>query len=219
MRDWRANVREQLGTLRLAPAEAEEVLDELAGHLEECYDALRAQGMAEEEAYKWTCACAGNWGELRQAIVSATEVEMIQDRVRQIWLPSLITLMCAWGLLAILMWAGVQPIMTRPAEPLGLIFYFPWLVVLPAIGAVGGYLSRRAMGRGWRVYLAGVFPVVAIAIVFLLVIPFSLVVDRHVALAIKFSALAAGMFSWVVMPGIALCVGVALEGLRRPRTA
>ena len=69
--------------------------------------------------------------------------------------------------------------------------------------------------RGWKVYVAGAFPVVAIAVVFLLILPWSFIADHQVVPALKLSGFAAGMVSWVLLPGIALCLGIALQGMRR----
>src|SRR5208283_3002973 len=109
-------------------------------------------------------------------------------------------------------------VMTHPAEPRGLIVYVPWLGVLPVIGALGAYLSRRANGTGWRVYIAGAFPAIAIACVFLLILPFGLAVDPHVIHDFELVSMAANTFSWVLLPGMALCIGVVLQGLWKSGT-
>jgi hypothetical protein len=212
MRDWRGYVTENLGSLRLDGAEAEEVACELAGHLAECYEALRAQGLLEEEAFLRTCAEVGNWKELRRGVISVKEEGTMVDRVKQIWVPSLVTLLCSFVAFALLTWAGKEPVMRR-----GLILYVPWLLILPLIGAAGGYLSRRAQGVGWRVYVAGAFPAVAIAVIFLITFPFAFAVgvDPRVVPGFKFTNLVSMAISWVIVPGIALWLGVVLQNLRR----
>ena len=222
MPDWSANVREQLGALRLEPAEAEEILDELAGHLEECYDALLARGVPEEEAFARACEQAGSWKKLRRGVTSAKREGIMQKRVKQFWMPALVTLLAGWGLLTLLILSGVQPVMWYlgdPPTPIYLIFYWPWLVLLPLIGAAGGYMSRKARASGWRVYLVGSFPALAMACVFLVILPWSLVVDAHVVRDFAWLGLTAMTFSWVILPGIALCIGVVLEGLRKAKAA
>ncbi len=215
MRDWRAYVNERLGSGRFD--HGEDVADELATHLEECYAVLRAEGLPEEEAYASTCVRTGNWEELRREVISAKQEGTIMVRVRQIWVPSLVTLLASFGLMAVLIRAGIQPIVSHPGEPRGIILYLPWLLVLPLIGAAGAYLSRRAQGSGWRVYLAGAFPALAILAVFLLILPFRLAIDPYVVHDFELGALVSMILSWTVLPGIALCIGVALEGLRNAR--
>jgi hypothetical protein len=215
MRDWRAYVNERIGSAGFE--EIGDVADELAGHLEECYAALRAQGLSEEEACAWTCVRAGNWEELRRGVISAKQEGTIMDRVRQIWVPSLVTLSASFGVMAVVIGAGIQPIISHPGEPRGIILYLPWLLVLPLIGALGAYLSRRAQGTGWRAYLVGAFPAVAILVAFLLILPFRLAIDPYVVHDFQLGALVSTILSWTILPGIALCIGVALEGLRKSR--
>jgi len=219
MPDWRAHVRDHLGSLRHVRAEEEEVVCELAGHLEECYAALRAKGMPEEEAFSETCARAGNWEELRSGIVSAIEEGTMNDRVKQIWVPGLVTLLSSYVVLTLFQRIGVRPMVLHPGEPRGVVLYLPWLFLLPLIGAVGAYLSRRALADGWRVYLAASLPALALGAFFLLLFPLAFALDRQVPLHIKGTALVAMMVGWVALPGIALCLGVALQGLSKRRTA
>ena len=138
----------------------------------------------------------------------------MQERVKQFWLPSLVTLLLGWGILTILIWAGVQPFMTRPGQAEGLYMYWPWLAALPFVGALGAYMSRRAQSQRWKVYVAGAFPAVAIAIIFLLLLPWGFIVDPQVAPSLKLTGFAAGIVSWVLLPGIALCLGIAIQEVR-----
>lgn len=219
MRDWRAYVQGQLGALRLEPAEVDEVVRELAGHLEECYAQLRAQEVGEEEAYLRACAEAGNWAELKRGVISAKESRM-SDRLKQIWIPSLVTLSVGWAVLGMTIWSGTPPLMWKQYDSVPgpvpgfpqVILYWPWLLSLPIIGAVGACLSRRAKATGWRVYLSGLFPVLAVAVVFALTFPFAFVVDTQVAPFFKVTSMLANVVSWMVLPGIALWLGIAFQG-------
>jgi hypothetical protein len=49
---WKEEIRKRLEGLRLAPAREAEIVEELAQHLEEDYQALLAQGVAEAEALR-----------------------------------------------------------------------------------------------------------------------------------------------------------------------
>jgi hypothetical protein len=214
MPDWRAYVREHLGSLRRSPAEEEEAVAELAAHLEDFHAALLASGTPEAEAFSRTCARAGNWKQLRSEIIAAKQEGTMRDRIRQIWLPGLVTFMSAYFVLILLQRLGARPLYSHPGEPVGVIFYLPWLFLLPLVGVMAGYLSRRAQGEGWRVYLASCVPVLALAALFLVLFPVSFIVDKQVPPQTKVATLVALMFGWVLLPGIALCAGVALQGLR-----
>jgi hypothetical protein len=215
MRDWYAYVQSHLGSLGVARVKQEDVVAELAAHLEEYYSSLRSTGMAEEDACLQTCARAGNWKELRRELFLVQREGTMDERVKQIWIPSLVTLLSAWVALALRIWAGTQPVILHPGGAPSVISYIPWLLGLPLIGAAGGYLSRRANGTEWRAYLAGTSPALAIAAIFLLIFPFAFVIDPQVVPDFKLSALAAMTLSWVILPGIALCIGVVLQGLRK----
>ncbi len=221
MPDWHAYVQDHLGSLSASRSgeEGEEVERELAAHLEEFYAALLANGTPEVEAFAQTCARAGNWQQLRSGIIAAKQERTMRDRVRQIWLPGLIAFMASYFVLCLLQRAGARPLYSHPGEPVGVIFYLPWLFLLPLVGAAAGYLSRRAQGNGWRVYLASCVPVLALATLFLVLFPVSFIVDKQVPPQAKVTTLVTLMFGWVLLPGVALCAGVALQGLRKSRRA
>ena len=219
MPDWRKFVRERLPELSGTEAMDEAVVRELAEHLEDVYTELRASGMTQHEAARHTRRQVGSWLDLRRGIHSARREEAMNQRVARFWLPSLVTLLLGWGVLTILIWAGTRPFMTHPAEARGLIIYVPWLVMLPLVGAAGGYLARRSNASGWRVYVAGTFPAIAIAIVFLLILPWAFMIDPEVVPSLKLTSFAALTLSWIVLPGSALCLGVALQGIQQGRWA
>jgi hypothetical protein len=214
MRDWRAYVRENLGSLQIDQSVAEEVAGELAGHLEERYEALRTQGLPEEEAFLRTRAEAGNWKDLRRGVISAKREGTMSDRVRQIWVPSLATLSASVAAMALFIWTGIPPISWHLGKARGVELYLPWLLLLPFIGAAGGYMCRRSQGAKWQIYLVGAFPALAIAAIFGLTFPIvALYVDPKVVPGCDLASLAAMTVSWVILPGILLCIGVALQGL------
>lgn len=219
MRDWREYVRGHLVDLSLSTREASETVEELASHLEESYAALIASGMSEDEAFEHASSQVRDWVGLCREILSAKQEGKMNERTRQFWLPSLVTLITAFAVLAVIIRAGLLPMVSRAGESRRVIFCIPWLLVLPLIGAGGGYLSRRAGGTGLRMYFAGAFPSLAIAATFLMFFPFAFVIDPGVIPYFKFSSLAAETISWVVLPGMALSIGVALQGLLKTQIA
>jgi predicted permease len=56
MPDWRREVRERLAPLRLTPAAESDLVDEVAGHLEDRFRELTSGGAAPREAYRQTVA-------------------------------------------------------------------------------------------------------------------------------------------------------------------
>ncbi len=219
MRDWLAYVNDHLGRLPLSEPESSQVREELAAHLEDSYLSLRAQGFSESDAARRVCDQVPSWQDLHRDILAAKSEAFMQNRVAQLWVPGLVTLFSAYALLALMQFAGLRAITSHPGEPRAIVLYLPWVLSLPLIGAVGAYLSRRARATGWRVFFAASLPALAFGAFFLLIFPLSFVIDRHVSLREKGTGLAAFMVNWVILPGLALSLGAALQSLRKMREA
>ena len=56
MPDWKAEIRQRLQGLRLAPIREAAIIEEFANDLDDCYAALLASGVSEAEAYQQTLA-------------------------------------------------------------------------------------------------------------------------------------------------------------------
>jgi len=208
VRDWNVYARAHLNSLRLAPAQKEEIALELGEHLEEFYAALRSRGVTEEQAFSETCAQVGKWKELCDGIFAATKEVSMFDRIKRIWIPAAVTFIFAH---AALMFLTSGP-WTHQGETHSLVFYLPWFLVLPFVGGASAYMSRHARGDGWSVYFAASFPALAVAAVFLVF--FAVVVAMNPQrLNAHPASLLAMLFDWAVLPGFALCVGGALQGL------
>jgi hypothetical protein len=214
MPNWIALVRLKLSGPSAGPELSDEVLLELAGHLEEKWEALRGQGTAEEQAFQQTLELVSDWQDLGQRInLVRSQEDTMNQRTRQFWFPGFLTLFLAMGLLALIQFFGPKP-WTSPKRtgswsliaPM-LVIYIPWLLSLPLIGALGAYLSARAGGTRQVVFASTVFPVLPYLGTFVIAFPVALIVDEHVAHNIMFIALLVGLFAWVVAPGLALLAG------------
>ncbi len=196
-----------MGALGLRAEREDEIVTELAGHLQQLYEEFRLQGLPSEEARARALGAASDWAALQREISRAeNEEDAMNHRSKSIWLPGWITLTLSMSLLALLDAVGLHPRIVWINNP-PLIVSLPWLVVLPAVGALGAYLSRRARGRVWQRLIAGVFPAVAMGSFFLAVLPLSLTVDSHVPTRLVLSGLASGLLGWVAIPAAALLVG------------
>jgi putative ABC transport system permease protein len=71
MPDWKQIIRERLQGSKLDGARESEIVDELAQHLEDRYDALRSAGVSESEAR-------------RQALEELSESELLAEEVRKL---------------------------------------------------------------------------------------------------------------------------------------
>jgi len=213
MRDWEALVEGHLTGLALEPAESAEVIAELAAHLAESCEELRSQGMTEEEAVRRTVSQVEDWQKLTRLIQTArTKENIMTNRVKQFWLPSLLTLLFSMGLLALIQVFGPNPWLVARKSGWSLVapvavVYLPWLLSLPLIGAMGAYLSNRGGGSQRAVFGSIVFPVLPYLVFFVVALPVMAIFNDQLAHNIMFGALFVGLFAWVLAPGAALFVG------------
>ena len=93
MPDWSRLISERMGVLALSGAVRDEVVAELATHLEELYQACRARGASESQAIEIALSQATDWQELGREISDIKNEEAgMNDRSKQLWLPGLVTL-------------------------------------------------------------------------------------------------------------------------------
>jgi hypothetical protein len=220
MPDWNAIVREYLAGLSLEAEERREVIAELAAHLEECFEELRRQGLAEEAAVSRTLLQVKDWQDLRRKIQTARRKENIMsNRVRQFWLPGFATLFLSTILLALTEIYGPKPWIMSWGHPPVAVIYIPWLFCLPFVGAVGAYLSYRAGGSGRAIFLSTIFSALPFLASIVVVLPVSLIFDRFIAHNIAPMALVMALLGWVLIPVAALLAGglpVQVLRARRP---
>jgi len=206
MLDWRRRIREYLDARELPAAMREEVVYELAAHLEESYEQARWRGLDEAAAAEAALNEVEDWRGLAADICRAKSEEgSMNYRTKSLWLPALTTLLGASVSLALMQFLGMRPHVVSIAG-MGVTFYWPWLATLPIFGAMGAWLSRRGQGKRSACLVAGLSPAVLMLIVMVgLVLPFGLVIDGMDF--IRLVGLGIALTMWVVIPGIALLVG------------
>jgi Na+-driven multidrug efflux pump len=224
VRNWRALVEQRLAGLALVPEERAEVIAEVTEHLEDICEEMLRQGVTEEAAAERALSQVENWQSLRREIQTARRRgNAMTNRVRQLWLPGLLTLLLSMVLLMVIQFIGPKPLIVsahgwQMVAPVAVI-YVPWLLALLPIGAMGAYLAGRAGASQRAMFLSMVFPVLPYFVFFVVALPVALILDDHVAHNIMFSALFVGLVAWVVLPGTALLAGglpVAFWKSRRP---
>jgi hypothetical protein len=212
MPDWQELVRLHLSGLALDPSEKEEVHEELAAHLEESYEVFCRQGLPEKEAAHRTLEQVSDWQDLQRRIfVAKRRSHPMQKRVRQLWIPGFFTLILSTLLLMALQRLGFQPRIISWSGPGTILFYVPWLLSLPVIGAVGACLSSRAGGSRGTMLFASAFPAVALTAAFLLMFPIGFVIQRIIGREVDFGSVATALLAdgigWLLVPGVALLAG------------
>jgi hypothetical protein len=218
MRDWEKFVQSKLAELKLAPEPKADVIAELAGHLEEAYESLREEGVAEHDAARRALAQVPDWSDLQRKVYSTRIKENnMNSRVTRFWIPGLLTFVVSMSLLATIEKFDPRPSVLYLGNDMrttpSLIFYIPWLAALPLIGAMGAYLSNRAGGSVRTAVVSSLFPILPFIAVFSVVLPVGLIIDRQVGVTVMAASLLRGVIGWVLIPGTALLAGGLLAWL------
>lgn len=161
MPNWNELVRGRLGPLGVDPHREEEIVAELAVHLEDFAANFRQQGMAEDESTLKALATVADWTALRRGICSAEkEGNLMRNFRKHVWLPGLsclqvlVLVWVAWFLLAPLFLHSFL----RPSDWKILASF--WFLAFVGLGALAAHESKRAGGnRRERVVAALFFPI------------------------------------------------------------
>src|SRR5262245_18122121 len=77
MPDWRREIERRLEGLKLEPAREAAIIEELAQHLDDCYEDLLAAGASEAEAHRAALT------ELSERNLLARELQRIERQITQ----------------------------------------------------------------------------------------------------------------------------------------
>jgi hypothetical protein len=174
MPNWKSLIERRLGKLKLPKSQREEVVNELAAHLEDLAEDEKARDACETESTVNALYESTDWPKLARKIQkSKRDNYTLNSRSRAFWLPALITLTAAeffWAILMRRAFFGFPKIVHQP-----LLF----LATLPLFGALGAYTSKRGGGGRVARMAAGVFPVIAMFGVLAVIILGEFVTDRR----------------------------------------
>lgn len=219
MPDWLALARLRLAPLKLDSAREDEIIAELAGHMEDLHADLVRQGTPEAEAVRSALSAGADWGALRREIqLSANEELIMNYRIKALWLPGL----CS-GVLSMLLLRWFQAVSPEPAvfwlwHGVHLVIYWGWLACLPVVGAAGAFWSRRGGGRLLEQGLAASLHILALMCVMTLIFCIRLVVDFRTTLGVPAVGFAVYLLGWGIAPCLLLLLG-ALPFFRRDASA
>jgi len=221
--DWREEASRRLADSRLSTAEREEVSRELAGYLEDLCSDAPAHGLDDSAAMQIAAAELHEDKHLGAHLYRARREGNMNDRTKQLWLPALTILLASISLLAFFEFAGFHAyygvLWLRGPVRLGAAFwrfsiYNSWLFVLPFLGAAGAYWSRRAGSSRGMQAAVGLSPMLVFLAAFVAMVHFSFALDGVPPAKTLLPALAIAALRWVVIPGVALLLGIlpALRG-------
>jgi hypothetical protein len=209
MPDWkklvREGVRKYLEACDLPSATREDVIVELAAHLEETYAEARSEGLTEAAAIELTLQEVEDWVVLSKEIFEAKmEDEQMNTRTKSLWLPGMATLLGSSLFLMVLQRTAFQPRLVWIGHAT-MLFYWPWLAGLPLFGALGAYLSQRAHGSIRARLAAGLSPSLELLAAMCVFLVSGLAVDGFSMFRLFYFVLA--IANWVILPACALLLG------------
>jgi hypothetical protein len=146
MPDWKKLVRERLSVLNLPPSAKNEVIAELAAHLEEIHEKVRQTCVTDAVAVELTLQEIDNWRVLARNIRRAKSGgDSMNHRTKSLlWL--LVTVTWLGASLSVMLLQR-----TDRLYPDLILFYLPWLATLPLVCAGAAYLAQRADPRNDRI--------------------------------------------------------------------
>jgi hypothetical protein len=198
--DWSAILRDRITDSATRSARTEEIRAELAGQLDDEYQAARGRGCSEDEATACALSRVPDWNELELTIQRESEREkLMSPDARTLLLP---------GLTAVVGAALVLRFVTLPSAPPPLATIVALLLSYVVLGGVGAYLSKRAGGGSRTRFVAGIFPLFLHLMMIVPAIVLSNLTERrvhsdHVWVNLQLRVLVA----FVLVPGIALAIG------------
>ncbi|HKO03384.1 MAG TPA: hypothetical protein VJW51_01485 [Candidatus Acidoferrales bacterium] len=197
-------VRKRMGNVGVTSAQQDEIVAELASHLEDLYEKQLEGGSGEHEAVARVLGELTEGRRLARNIRRAThEEDEMNDRTRRFWLPGFVSLTAA-NLLLMLLQRTVFPLSVFRAGSVVMAQYVPLLVAAPLFGATGAYLSHRAGGGRLACLGAGLFPLTAMVGTICVL---ALTGNFRLAAPLPFHFAIALLFG-VMLPGAALLLGV-----------
>jgi hypothetical protein len=230
--DWKKLVGDRTAALALPAESRDEIVTELAAHLEDCYQEDLARGLTESEAGQRALSEV-QWNALARRIRRATLKEApMNSRVKGLWLPATVNMALATSLFVICelhpgpqraVWAAavwlIVTLEKHGAQRLVLLLPFdrmsivlsllPWFFTLPLSAAAASSLARRARAPRALRLIAGLAPsLVWLAVFVAMMLEFTL--DRWqfpagFPLELNFFVLSA--ICLIVLPAIPLLLG------------
>lgn len=208
MHDWQDAIREKLAGIVLSRCQREDLIAELANHLEDLHAELLASGITEPEA---SAKCLEQLNDVPQiaAVVKRSEIweDAMNRRSRTFWLPGLITLTLA----SVSLMGMQQFTFSRPrvhwVDGGAVAVGFVWLASLLPCGALGAYLSHRAGASRWISIIASLFPSIVMLAVFCIALPVGLFIERNTYVIHHPRDLGMALLVWIIVPGVALLLG------------
>jgi hypothetical protein len=213
MHDWEQMVRERLAGAKPGAEIEQEVAEELAHHLQDVCEAGRQAGLSHEQSTQRAWAEVKNWSRLARKINEARGGnEMLKQRIQRLWLPGIVPMILAMGILCFGLRAGLNPRTVEISPRVPALLYLAWLLILPGMGALAAYWSRRAGGSVANRAAAALFTALTMIAISLVVMILAVFADDHMKASSVFMVLLSNTIGGILIAGILLPAVALLAG-------
>jgi len=206
MHDWQKAIGEKLAGQHMSRSQREDLVAELAGHLEDLHAQLLASGVSEPEA---SAKCLKQLTDVQQIAAKRSQLweDAMNQRSRTFWLPGLVTLtLASVSLMVMQLFAFSRP-RVYWVDGVNVEVGVFWLLSLVPCGALGAYMSCRAGGTRWNSILASWFPSLTMLGVFCVVLPIAIFIERNTYVIHHLRPFALALLAWTVVPAVPSLLG------------
>ncbi|HSS96797.1 MAG TPA: hypothetical protein VLK33_07200 [Terriglobales bacterium] len=204
MHDWSKLIRERLGPMNLPKQIQDEVVSELASHLQDVYEDKIVAGNTESSALEFALGQVDHWRPLAKEI-ERTRGGIMNNRSKQFWLPALLSLSASMIWLMFIELTAEKLHMPWRYSNVAFMPYVLWIVSLPLIGGLTAYLAYRAGSTRRACFSAVTFPCMVMFVMWLVLVGYLLM--RKTPQPIHALSISYGLFFWVLLPAGALLLG------------
>jgi len=208
MHDWQEVVRRKLVSAAVSRRRREDLIAELANHLEDAYGELLVCGVSEPEAM---AKCLEELDDVPKIAAAVTRSQIwegaMNQRSRTLWLPGLVTLTLASVLLMVMERFAFSRPRVYWVDGVNVEVGLFWLLSLVPCGALGAYMSCRAGGTRWNSILPSLFPSLTMLGVFSVVLPIAIFIERNTYVIHHLLPFGLALLAWTIVPAVPSLLG------------
>lgn len=177
MTDLKALARERLRNLLLGEAAREEVVAEIADHLEFAFEEYRAKGFSDDAALAMALSLLGDCQKLVRG-VQKERGNAMNDRFRRMWLPATVVGFLAYAsemvIFRFITWPHTVRVFGNEYA-----YSWGWLLVVACLGALGAWWSRAMGGSVRERLIVALAPAEIMVAVVAIVLPAGIAIESY----------------------------------------
>ena len=206
MVDWNKYVGERLCGLQVHGSRKREIIEELASHYRELQSAILMTGSTEYESLQQMGLDQTDW---RQLVLDIQQAEDdMNHRTKAVLIPGTINFLIYSLSSSALFLLSQRPTIHWAVLGALFMYHYQLVIILPLVGALGAFLSRKNDGTLRENLFAGVFPAFIMFCVMVFVLLPAIGFDHLLQSPLQFYWRVLGGFTYVAfLPALLLLIG------------